>query len=298
MESDAITSSAPPKGCSAAPVDRLISYYDIFLTGMFTFAFAVPLLIAPAFFFGPPSPLMYWKVWAAEDEMTGRGVATQFISLTFVGYFLHGTAGFTKQMTVFNIGISALFCLPPFLGTQGDVVTWYPQLALAVVLVSLGVYFEVIGATGSWTPKFSMLSPIGLNVATLNAFNLVFFGPLLPGFLYDVNLFWGPNGFLGPIGLSLFLEDFPEPGFWFHKVWAILIFCQITGPYLFGLEPLQVAKQFAVSNFLGALLFTYQFIISGILNPLTLGPVVVTQFALSGVGLYLALPANSGVPMF
>ena len=57
--------------------------------------------------------------------MAGRGVACQFISIAIVGSLLHGTAfhtkAFTKQLTVFNIGLTALMVLPPFFGSQGDV---------------------------------------------------------------------------------------------------------------------------------------------------------------------------------
>merc|ERR1712224_499004 len=109
---------------------------------------------------------------------------------------------------------------------------WQIQFAIGLPPLVVGIYLEVIGATGPWS--FSMACPAwGLNVESFNFVNFLWFFPFIIGFATAPQLLFGPSN---PLGLPMFLEDFDETSTWFCRAWVTLMLVLIFGPYLLGLN--------------------------------------------------------------
>ena len=224
----------------AIPLQYLPGSYVLFNVLMYS-GFGVGLTAIPDLAFGPPSPVAYWNEWGPLDVLTGRSLGLSLLILITLGAVYASGPGYCKQVTAFNLINTGLFVLPAFYGGSSAVTSmWLIQFVFTVPIVLVGIYLELVGATGTWAPAFSCPA-CGLNVESFNMFNLFFYLPFAAGFLSPyANLMFGPNT---PTGFPMFNQEFGETALWFTKAWATCVLLLTLGPYLFSLSPVKTAKQ-------------------------------------------------------
>ena len=255
----------------AIPLGFLPGAYVGFNLLMYT-GFGLTLTAKPDLFYGPPSPVAYWNTWGDFAILSGRSLGMSLLILVTVGTLYANGPGFAKQLTVFNAFNLGLFALPAFYGGASAVTTmWMIQFVLGVVVLLVGLYLELAGATGKWGPEATCCEKCGANVEAFNLFNLFFYIPFVLGFYYDPNLMFGPNGLMPP-GMSMFTADLNETSIWFCRAWATNMLMLVLGPYLFGLSPVKVAKQMVISYLAYTCLFTYILLTTDLFNMMVMGP--------------------------
>jgi hypothetical protein len=272
------------------PVDALAVGYTRFVAAMFS-GFGICLLSMPSLFFGPPSPVAYWTEWSELDHLTGRSFGASLLAVCALGYYYMPTADLCKQLTIFNIAFLGLFVLPAYL-SDGSAIAfmWEMQLALQLGLVIMGLYLEASGITGSW--DISCRPPAcGLNLATFNLINLIWFLPFVAGFLTAPNMLFGPSS---PTGFPLFTVDLGETGLWFGKAWALMELLIVLGPYVFKLPGGAVAKQMTFQYLFFAGNFVYAILTYSTVNLVMIIALAVVNFLLFALGLFVILPSQSG----
>ena len=164
----------------AVGVEALVIFYARYNAAQYGL-FGLTLISAPSLFFGPPSPVAYWSEWGELALMAGRGLGVGLTGVVLVGYYYHGAA-LCKLLTAFNVLNVALFAMPAFYaGASAVVPMWQIQLMLTLPLVVVGVYIEVIGATGPWSLKLGCPA-WGANLETFNFVNALWFVPFVIGF--------------------------------------------------------------------------------------------------------------------
>jgi len=270
-------------------VETLVSFYAKYNTALYSF-FGVGLVAAPDVLFGTPSPFAYWSVWGDLSLFAGRGLGIALLGLVSVGYYYSG-AKMCKLYTAFNLINFGLFTMPSFFPGESAVVSmWMIQLLITVPVVYVGLYMELIGATGPW--KVSVAVPsIGLSLNFFNFFQVIFFVPFIVGFYTNPNLVFGPAN---PVGFPMFLLEFNETSTWFCRAWATNVLMLMLAPYTFGLAALPVAKMWVVSYVGNASLFTYALFFTSMMNMIVVAPLFALQLGFIAWGVYVILPAQNG----
>jgi len=166
---------------------------------------------------------------------------------------------------------------------------WEIQIVVQIPLLVIGLYLEIVGATGGNLINFGCPTWDG-KVASFNYFNFLFNIGFVIGFLYDPNAIFGPNNIVG--GPALFAVQADETAAWFGKAWALSTLIIILGPYLFDLSPNKVAKQMILVYLINLVVFGYTIYYKTIFNVTFAGPLCGVQVLLVGWGLYASL--NSG----
>mmetsp|Transcript_28882 Transcript_28882/g.74176 ORF Transcript_28882/g.74176 Transcript_28882/m.74176 type:complete len:344 (-) Transcript_28882:483-1514(-) len=278
----------------AISVEALVIFYARFNVALYSF-FSVSLMAAPSFFFGTPSPIAYWSVWGDLSLCAARGLGVGLFGFMAVGYYFHREA-MCKLLTVFNVINIVLFSLPAFFGGESAVVPmWLIQLLVTVPSLVIGIYIEVIGATGPWSLAMA-LPKFGANVDTFNFVSLIWFVPFILGFYIDPS-FFGPST---PLPFPLFLDELNETTEWFFRAWVTSMLLVVLAPYVFGLNEersLGVAKQLTMMYLGTVVLFTYGLLTTSTMNMVMAVPTTVANTLFVAAGVYLSLPQTSGQPL-
>jgi len=275
----------------AMALETVVSYYCLFNVMEYSF-FGIFLVAYPQLFSGE-SLIAYWTEYDALGLLTGMGLGVSLICFFILGYYYYGDS-FCKSVTILNTLNLVLFIMCAYFGGSMSVdKMWEVQVGVTVPLVFVGLYLEAVGATGPWS--FSMPCPAwGMNIETFNFVNFFWFLPFVLGFYYDPNLLFGPAN---PLGFPMFLIDFNEVSLWFVRAWVTNMLVIILGPYLFGLSPIKIAKQFVFLYFFYTCMFVYFLFTSTLLNTIIVAPITAFNFLFFAWGLYLVLPAQSGEPL-
>jgi hypothetical protein len=268
----------------------LADFYKAFMSLEFAF-FSLTLATFPALFYGPGSPVAYWKTWTDFGLCTGRSLGMTMGVAFILGYVYYSkTPGYCKMLTLWNVAIVALMCIPAYYGGSSSVETmWEIQIVVQIPLLVIGLYLEIVGATGGNTINFGCPTWDG-KVESFNFFNFLFNIGFAIGFLYDPNAIFGPNNILG--GPALFAVQADETAVWFGKAWALATMMIILGPYLFGLPANKVAKQMVLVYLFNVGIFGYTLYYLSVFNFSFAAPMCGLQVLLVGWGLYASL--NSG----
>ena len=276
----------------AIPLQYLPGSYVLFNVLMYS-GFGVGLTAIPDLAFGPPSPVAYWNEWGPLDLLTGRSLGLSLLILVTLGAVYASGPGFCKQVTAFNLINLGLFVIPAFYGGASAVTSmWLIQFVFTVPIVLVGIYLELVGATGTWAPAFSCPA-CGLNVESFNMFNLFFYLPFAAGFLSPyANLMFGPNT---PTGFPMFNQEFGETALWFTKAWATCVLLLTLGPYLFSLSPVKTAKQMALAYIVFTGLFIYTLVTTDLFNMVMMGPLTGLNVVLAIVGVYVSATSSEGL---
>lgn len=279
---------------------KFMEVYAIFNAALYCF-FGISLAVAPSLFFGPPSPVAYWKQWGELDLLTGRSLGFTLLALAGMGYYYMPLGSFCNQIFIFNLFNMYLFIIPAFYGGASAVSSmWEIQVALQVAIVCTSLYLEATGVTGGWKCKGPNVScSPGLSVNGMNLFNFLFFFPFFAGFMYDANALFGPTGMMSDmIGMGMFTKPLGETALWFGKAWSVAALMIVLGPYLFDCGPVKVVKQMATVYLTSAALFAYAILNYSIFSlPLMYG--LGGMNVLCGIlCVVVAMPASSGEAMF
>jgi hypothetical protein len=276
----------------AVPALTLASGYALFNALMFGF-FGITLATVPSLLYGPPSPIAYWTVWEDIDLLAARGLGIAMIGLVLIGYYYYRAAGgsFCKQMTIWNLILNGLLCIPAFYGGESSVESmWLIQLCVDLPVLIVGIFLEINGATGKWVIDFKC-PECGLNCPSLNYFFLIWYLPFILGFYINPNYMFGPAG---PMPVSMFLVPFGETSLFFTKVWVTAMLVTVLGPFVFGLSHASVAKQLMFAHLAYFGLFLYVLLEQEIMNVLLMGPLSGLNLVFFLLALYAVLPAQSG----
>jgi hypothetical protein len=269
--------------------------YALFTAGYFGF-FAVGTMSIPSILFGPPSPVAYWQTWTELSLLTCRSFGAAMFCCFILGYVYYGgTGGYCKMCTLINLVFLGLFIHPAYFGGSAAVAgMWEIQMAMQIPIVVLGVFLELTGSTGPWTPSFSL--SCGANASTFNFVNLLFQLPFAIAFFSVPDLMFGPAN---PMGMGIFTVDLDEPALWHGKAWAAVLFMVVIGPYLFGVPAIKTTKQMTVAYGLFCALFAYVVFVAEyeIFNTMVFYPLAGLNLVFFLAGLYLCLPAQAGEPM-
>jgi len=213
-----------------------------------------------------------------------------------LGYYFYGFSnGYLKLCTVWNILLLAMAAEPAyFLGSSSaPPAMWQIQVAVQILLSTVGLYLELSGANGPWSFAFA-LPKFGVNAETFNFVNFIFYLPFVAAFAIDPNAVFGPNG-IGPI--PLFTEDMGESALWFGRTWAVAMFLLTLSPYVFGYPAVKVVKTFVIAYFVYTAFFIWWILTLPVLNLTMAIPLGSLNFIFFVYALVVALPGNSGEPM-
>ena len=276
-------------------VETLVSFYAKANVSMYTF-FGVALVAAPSDIFGTPSPLAYWSAWGPLAVLSARGLGIGLLSFVATGYYYSG-AKMCKAFTVFNIINVGLFTMPAFFPGESAVDDmWQIQILISVILIIVGVYLEIIGATGPWkiSPPIAWPSQPSTEqpIEIFNFVSFYFFVPFVLGFYYDPSMV--P---LAPLGFPMFVEEFNETSTWFSRAWATNVLMLMLGQYFLGLEPLPITKMYFIHNFGAVVLFIYGIFFTSMMNFVVAVGLLATQVVFVIWGGYVILPTKGYAPL-
>jgi hypothetical protein len=276
---------------------QLKAYYSDINAALYGF-FGITLVAAPKLFFGPGSPVAYWTVWDDLSLFTARSLGFGLLAIAGMGFYYMSKDAFCKQMTFFNLVNIAIFIEPAFGSGKSSVdAMWEIQLVINLFIALVGVYLELSGTTGGFPCSFSCPS-CGANVASLNLFNVFWFGGFAAGFLYGPNELFGPTGMAATMmGQPMFTVDGGETATWFAKAWALTELTIVLGPYIFGCAPTAVCKQTVVQYLIFPAMFAYGLYAYEIFNATMVIPLAAFNFILFIIGIYAVWPTVSGEAM-
>lgn len=271
---------------------QLKAYYSDINAALYGF-FGISLVAAPKLFFGPGSPVAFWSDWDDLSLFTARSLGFALLAIAGMGFYYMEKNAFCKQMTFFNLVNIALFIEPAFGNGKSSVdAMWEIQLVINLFIALVGIYLELSGNTGGFPCTFSC-PPCGANVASLNLFNVFFFGSFAAGFLYGPNELFGPTGMAATMmGQPMFTVDGGETATWFAKAWGVAELVIVLGPYVFGCNPTAVCKQTVAQYLIFPGMFAYGIYAYDIFNPTMVIPLAVFNFILFCVGLYAVRQSN------
>jgi hypothetical protein len=278
---------------NAVTMQVIVDAYVTFCVFLYA-SFAVTLCIDPELFWGPPSPVAYWK-WDEFSILAGRSFGVSMGILIILGALWNASSGFCKQITLFNAINTGLFAIPTFYGGASAIKQmWEIQFAISIPILMVGLYLEIAGISGAWSMgAITCTTPVD----TFNVFNLFWFLPFVAGFLSPyANMLFGPNSISG---YGMFTSELGETSLWICKAWAVSTFLIVLGPFLFNLDPPKVAKQMVLNYLATAGIFTYGLLQTDLFNDVTMYPLTGLSVVFAGWGIYvLASGKRDNLPLY